>query len=127
MLPDFDYGMDPTEIKQVVSYDEDTQAGGRRPAAGVAVAATRIATHGRATGTSRAATVNGPARPRPGVARPTESPRGSRPGGSRPAVPARARSDKPAGRSSKSRPAARPARKVPARRSPPRNSGGRRG
>jgi hypothetical protein len=45
MLPDFDYGMKPTPIRQALGYDEDaarTQAP-RRPAPGVAGAAARIA------------------------------------------------------------------------------------
>jgi ATP-dependent RNA helicase RhlE len=51
MLPDFDYGMHPQQIKQAVSYDEerdDARVGG------VAVAASRIAALGRAPGSNGA-------------------------------------------------------------------------
>jgi ATP-dependent RNA helicase RhlE len=53
MLPDFDYGMQPREIKQVVSYNEEPER--TRRAGGVQQAAARIAS------LPRAAETNGPA------------------------------------------------------------------
>lgn len=64
MLPDFDYGMMPRQIKQAVSYEEE--AGLRRPAAGVAVAAARSTTARPASasaGKSGHGTPRTPARP----------------------------------------------------------------
>jgi ATP-dependent RNA helicase RhlE len=57
MLPDFDYGMDPREIKQVVSYDEEhgPEEQPRRAAPGLSQAASRNA------GGPRPVSTNGPA------------------------------------------------------------------
>jgi ATP-dependent RNA helicase RhlE len=91
MLPDFDYGMRPKEIKQVVSYEEENR-GGRRAPAGVQTAAVRIAAGPRPGAAQRStspvrnapavriapplaagrvATVSPPSRPSAGPARPT--------------------------------------------------------
>ena len=56
MLPDFDYDMHPSEIKQLVSYDEESTPVSerpRRPAGGVAAAATRNATGARPAARAR--------------------------------------------------------------------------
>jgi len=55
MLPDFDYGMHPGELKRVVSYDEQMgPAGALRSEGGVATAAARIAQVQRAGSNGRA-------------------------------------------------------------------------
>jgi len=52
MLPDFDYGMRPGEIKRVVSYEEEPERA-RKPAAGLAAAASRIAAATQSKAASR--------------------------------------------------------------------------
>src|SRR5207244_4491540 len=95
MLPDFDYGMHPAQIKQVVSYDDEI--GDSR--GGVAVAAARIAT------VHRPQTANGEA-PRktakPAPAKPAVSRGGATNG-------ARALPKKPSKAAKPAKPAARPA------------------
>jgi hypothetical protein len=77
MLPDFDYGMRPGEIKRVVSYEEEPERA-RKPAAGVAAAANRIASATQSKAASRGVghvprTVSTPraSAPRPAPARAT--------------------------------------------------------
>ncbi|HEY2955879.1 MAG TPA: DEAD/DEAH box helicase [Candidatus Eisenbacteria bacterium] len=62
MLPDFDYGMHPGELKRVVSYDEQMGPAGALSEGGVAVAATRIAAVPRA-GRNGHGVVRGAAKP----------------------------------------------------------------
>jgi ATP-dependent RNA helicase RhlE len=94
MLPDFDYGMRPREIKQAVSYDESERA--RKNDGGLLEAAARIAQN---------------ARPAGGAARPAAP--GRRPAAARPKVAAAARAKTPA-RPAKSKSVAKP--KAPAHR-----------
>lgn len=81
LLPDFNYGMGPAEIKQAVSYDPAGEVTARVAsgvkAAAVRIAGARTATNGQASKSSRPAAAARPAartavkaRPRPGMARP---------------------------------------------------------
>jgi len=111
LLPDFNYQMRPTEIKQAVSYDDRHRA--ERRAAGVVAAAGRIAQGARASDVAK-----GGGRPSPAVsvkpapARPATT-TASRPAAKPAARPAPKPAPKPAARPAR-KPAARPAAKKPA-------------
>ena len=84
MLPDFDYGMQPSEIKQLVSYDEERTP--VRHAGGVAATAQRIASVPRNSTMARGPSVpRSVPIPRPVVNGSTLATAGARKPGSAPA------------------------------------------
>jgi hypothetical protein len=110
MLPDFDYGMHPTEIKQVVSYNEERAAARVAGGGSVTAAAQRIAAVPRVT-------ANGAGNVTPIERRPAPAGSGAKSGApikARPQVKVADKSAKVASRANRSprsaRSAARPSR-----------------
>jgi ATP-dependent RNA helicase RhlE len=111
LLPDFDYNMHPTEFQQVVSYGDEPPLA-RRMAAGLQLAAAKIAAVPKGAGSKGAAA--GRSAPAPtSLKAVTGSNNDHRPAGSKPA-----KSAKPAARSARSAPAARSSSSARPRRAP---------